>query len=255
MDINTILDFLISEKKKIAIYGAFAILIIIMLGMGIVFKKADPLKPKGRLLMACEAIMEYFTNFTRDVVGKANARSLTPLAICIFTSIFLTNIAGLFMLEEGAFANPFYPFTWSIFMFLCWNGYAIYKLGIKQFLKDIVTPVLLTPLNIIGMVTKPLSMGMRILGNVSAGSLIMMLFWMLPYLAFDAVSNLPVFAGNLFGGTLGTIIGIVITVAGAALSGYFSLFGPFIQATVFTTLTLASYAETIEEKEQLEEGE
>lgn len=255
MDFNQIIDFIITDKKKIAIYGAFIILGIIMFGMGIIFKKADPLKPKGRLLMAAEMIMEYFTKFTKDVVGQAHARGLTPLAICIFTSIFLTNIAGLFMLEEGAFANPFYPFTWSVFMFLCWNGYAIYKLGIKQFLKDIFTPILLAPLNIIGLVTKPLSMGMRILGNISSGSVIMMLFWMLPAAVFYGISNLPFITNGLFGGILGSIVGVILSIAGAALSGYFSLFGPFIQATVFTTLTLASYAETITEEEELKKGE
>lgn len=255
MDVNSILDFIISQKKMIAILGAFALLSVLMIAMGIAFKRSDPLKPKGKFLMLSETLMQYFSNFTSDVVGNRHFRGLTPLAITIFTSIFLTNIAGLFLLEEGAFANPIYPLTWSVLMFLFWNGYAIWKLGIVKFLKDIVTPVLLTPLNIIGMFTKPLSMGLRLLGNVSAGSLIMMLFWTVPFVACQAISNIPVFAGNLFGGVLGGIIGIIITVFGAALSGYFSLFGPFIQATVFTTLTLASFGETISEKEELEEGE
>ncbi len=255
MDVNSILDLVITHKKMIAIVGGFALLSVMMLIMGFVFKKADPLKPKGRVLMLCESMMDYFSTFTKDVVGNKEYRSLAPLSICVFTSIFLTNIAGLFALEEGAFANPIYPITWAVLMFLFWNGYAIYKLGIGRFLKNIVTPVLLTPLNIIGMVTKPLSMSLRLLGNISAGSVIMSLFWILPYMVFSTISNIPVFAGNLFGGVLGGIAGILLSVVGGALSGYFSLFGPFIQATVFTTLTLASYAETISEKEDMEEGE
>lgn len=254
MNVNQMLDMMITHKKMIAIVGGFLLLSVVMIGFGIIFKKADPLKPKGRLLMLGEMVMDYFSNFTRDVVGDKNYRGLTPLAICIFTSIFLTNIAGLFLLEEGAFANPLYPFTWSILMFLAWNAYAIWKLGIGKFLKNIVTPVLLTPLNIIGMVTKPLSMGLRLLGNISAGSMIMMLFWFVPAMAGEALASLPTL-GGFFGTALGAIVGIIITILGAAMSGYFSLFGPFIQATVFTTLTLASFEETISEKEEMLEGE
>lgn len=253
MDVNQMLDMMITHKKMIAIVGGFLLLSVVMIGFGIIFKKADPLKPKGRLLMLGEIMMDYFSNFTRDVVGDKNYRGLTPLAICIFTSIFLTNIAGLFLLEEGAFANPLYPFTWSILMFLAWNAYAIRKLGIGRFLKNIVTPVLLTPLNIIGLVTKPLSMGLRLLGNISAGSMIMMLFWFVPAMAGEALASLPTLGGS--GTAVGAIVGIIITIFGAVMSGYFSLFGPFIQATVFTTLTLASFEETISEKEDMLEGE
>ena len=252
MDVNSILSFVVTEKKTIAIVGAFVLLSILMIAMGISFKRSDPLKPKGRFLMFSEWLMEYFLNFTKDIVGAKEERKFTPLTICIFTSIFLTNIAGLFLLEEGAFANPIYPFVWSIGMFLVWNSYAIIKIGPVKFIKDIFTPVLLAPIEIIGLLTKPMSMGLRLIGNISAGSAIMMLFWSVPAVLFNAIGNIPELGNPFFATTIGAICGVLLSVVGAALSGYFSLFGPFIQATVFTTLTLASFQETISKKEDEE---
>ena len=242
---ENVLELIVTHKKMISIIGAFVLLAIWMIAMGIAFKKSDPLKPKGRFLALSEYLMEYFTNFCKEAMQEHRFKGFVPLAITIFMSIFLTNITGLILLEEGAFFNPIYTFTWSIGMFLAWNIYAIIKIKPIKFIKNITTPILLTPLNIIGMITKPVSLGLRLLGNVSAGTFIMVLFWQLPYMVFNMISNLNFFSS----GIIGVICGIILTTLGAALSGYFSLFGPFIQATVFTTLTLSNFEEALGEEE------
>ena len=251
INFNIITDFIYSNEKVIAIVGSIIVMLIIMITIGMYFKNADPLKPKGRIIIMFEHLMEYFTNYTGDIVGEKRAKSFTPFTMLIFLTIFTTNTAGLLVLQDAAFVDPIYSFSWSISMFVLWNVYAIIKLGPLKVIKNIGTPVFLTPLNLIGMITKPLSMALRLLGNITAGGIIMLGFWMLPNLVFNLISEF-----NFFGsGILGILFGIVVTVIGAALSGYFSLFGPYIQSIVFSTLTMSNFQETIEQLDEEDEVE
>jgi F-type H+-transporting ATPase subunit a len=91
------------------------------------------------------------------------------------------------------------------------------------------------PLEIIGFLTKPISMGFRLVGNITAGAVFMMLFWMVPE-ALQEMSNFGILAVPIF------------VYLGSFLSFYFSLFGPIIQALVFTYLTMVNIGTLVNEE-------
>ena len=214
--------------SKIGVFIAVTIAIAFM-GMYIRSRKTIMVTSNSQNLV--ELYFESFEGIVRGVLGEEYVQKFTPLAVTIFTTIFITNLVSLFGFTDGAFANPVYTFTWSIGMFLFWNAYGIYKIGIKKFLADFTKPyAFMLPLEIIGFFTKPISMGARLLGNITAGAILMTIYW--------SVANLVV-TGNLF---VGTIAAPIFIGAGSALGFYFNVFGPFIQALVFTYLTLVNLA-------------
>ncbi len=231
---------LISQSYN-TVFAVFIIFAISMIILGFVIKKFNPMKIENNTQNIVEIIFSFFEKSVEDMVGKEYVKTFTPLAMTIFITIFITNIAGLVGQTEGAFGNPFYTLTWSFAMFFVWNIYGAYKVGVLTYLKDIFTPLWMSPLEIIGILTKPISMGFRLFGNITAGAFLMLLWWMLPETIMGAL------------GLIGIIPALLLTYAGTFLSIYFSLFGPFIQALVFTFLTLVNLGIIIELKEEAKE--
>lgn len=227
--------FGIAPQTRSVILG-FLIVFILMFMMNRFIKKSDPLRINSNNQNLVELFFDFLESIVRDIVGESYVPKLTPLAITIFTTILITNIAGLFALREGALLNPTYTFTWSISMFIFWNLYGIKVIGIKAFLGDFVKPfAFMLPLEIIGFLTKPISMGFRLVGNITAGSVFMLLFWMVPE-ALQEMSNFGILAVPVF------------VYLGSFLSFYFSLFGPIIQALVFTYLTMVNIGTLVNEE-------
>ena len=150
----------------------------------------------------------------------------------------------------------------------------------------------MTPMNIVGEIAQPVSMAFRHFGNVAGGGVITTLLYTSLSLASAAVLNLItasgwlvsvilliVGAGLLFlwkknGKLLALIFGIISAVLGlfglleatgilsgvpiltygipAVLSCYFDLFSGFVQAYVFTLLTMVYIAASLPEPEKAE---
>jgi F-type H+-transporting ATPase subunit a len=103
--------------------------------------------------------------------------------------------------------------------------------GVKTWLKGFTEPiVVMTPMNIVSEIAQPVSMPFRHFGNVAGGSVLTSLV----YAALAVLSNL------LFGWLPGLIGEIPFMQAGipAFLSIYFDLFSGFVQALVFSLLTM-----------------
>ncbi len=225
------------SPQYFSIFLVFGICIITMIIIGKALNKRTTIRINSNKDNLMELFFSSFESIVEGVLGEKYVTKFTPLAILIFTTLFLTNIVGLIGLKEGAYLNPIYTFTWSIAMFIFWNIYGIYIIGIKAFLSDFTNPfAFMLPLQIIGFLTKPISMGARLVGNISAGAIFLGLYWSVPAM----IMNINFFAG------LATIP--IFVYLGAFLSLYFALFGPFIQALVFTYLTLVNLGSLIIEE-------
>ena len=107
----------------------------------------------------------------------------------------------------------------------------IKNFGFGTWLKGFTEPiVVMTPMNIVSEIANPISMAFRHFGNVAGGSVLTALI----YGALTAASS------ALFSWLPGIIGEIPFLTAGipAALSIYFDLFSGFVQALVFSLLTM-----------------
>lgn len=221
------------------VFIIFGLMIIAIWAVHFMLKRADPLKVTGLFQNLIEIVFEFFEDMVEGMLGKERVNGFTPLAATLFISIFLTNSASLFLLREGAFVNPFYTFTWSIMMAVFWTGYSIYKTGLFSFIKRGLIGEFwpMAPIETLSYFIKPISLGMRLMGNITAGAIIMIVVWKLPFILVSVI------------GGAGYLSGLLVIPLGAAFMAYFVLFGPFIQATVFTYLTLANIAGVLPEEE------
>jgi F-type H+-transporting ATPase subunit a len=110
--------------------------------------------------------------------------------------------------------------------------YAIKVHGLIAFIKEFFSPFFLTfPLNVIGHLSKIISISFRLFGNIFGGSIIMHIY------------NSAI-AGSIIFETLGMLSGFNLLA-----TFFFVIFEGFIQAFVFTMLTLTYLAIAIEHEE------
>lgn len=210
----------------------FLLLMITFTYLGFRYKKKQSIMITNRFDSTIELLFVSLRNYVATFVGDKYKDIFTPLSFVTFCTIFFANAVSLLGFTEGA-TDIAFPITLSISMFATWTGYALYKRGIINYLRGLLGEVaFLLPFEIIGRIMTPISMPIRVFGNVVSGYVIMTLLWALGIMLIQfSIIFIPVFA-----------------VIGGVLGGYFSLFSPFIQALVFTSLTLVNVGSLLKEK-------
>lgn len=215
-------------------------------------------------------------NLTVSVMGEHNAH-WTPFMGTIFLSSICGSLIGLTGFLRSATADLSCVLVWSVMVsVIIWYNNIKHN-GFLGWLKGFTEPiVVMTPMNIVSEIAQPFSMAFRHFGNVAGGGVISSIIYAAFGLLSTAVLNLVASNGWLMGAGLMligaglfiwgrkkkvllvlSIISFVIGLFGllqaldvlsgvpilalgipAVLSCYFDLFSGFIQALVFTLLTM-----------------
>ncbi len=200
------------------------IIMVLLIGFAIianyVIRHANPYKKPGRFLNAIEYIVETFDNLTKANMGEKHGYKFSNYIGTIFIFILIANISGLFGLRSP---TADYGVTFSLalitFVLIHYNGFKYQK---AKHVTSLFKPLFLSPINIIGEFATPISMSLRLFGNVLSGTVMLGLVYGL----------LPWFAK-------------LIWPAGAHF--YFDLFSGAIQTYVFCMLTMVFISNTFEE--------
>lgn len=193
----------------ISIILVMLLLIIFSICANRKIKKADEIP--GTFQNVIELIVEMLDNMVNGIMGK-NARRFVNYLSTIFIFILVSNISGLLGLRPPtADYGVTLPLGLITFAMIHYNG--IKKNKVKHFTALFEPFPLFFPINLIGEIATPLSLSLRLFGNVMSGTVMMGLFYGLT----------PIFVQ----------IGIP-----AALHVYFDLFSGAIQTYVFCMLTM-----------------
>jgi F-type H+-transporting ATPase subunit a len=191
-----------------------------------------------------QAIFEFGYEALRDLV-KSNvaedALFIIPLALTLFLYILVANWIeflplGLVPILHGANADLNQTLAMAAVVIVVVQWYSIHVLGFKGYLLRFTKPfelplparIVFIPLNLIEEVTKPVTLAMRLFGNIFAGTAIIGL------IVGFATLSLPV-----VGTVGGTIVGTILLVVWKAFD---VLFIGFIQAFIFMLLTVVYFA-------------
>lgn len=183
--------------------------------------------PKG-LQNVAEIVVETINNFATNIIGHEGKKYAAYLGtIGIFLAIANT-IGALFMstLTNGIICPPArtlaVPVALAVMTILLAIGSGIKKKGIVGFIKRLFKPLpFMFPFNLLEFLIKPLSLSMRLFGNVFGAYIAMeLLFHAIPW-------GLPAIACL-----------------------YFDLFDGGLQTFVFVLLTAIYVSEEIEEEEE-----
>ena len=232
-------------------------------------------RPTGVQVLV-EKGVSMITNLTVSVMGEHNVH-WTPFMGTIFLSSICGSFIGLTGFLRSATADLSCVLVWAVMVsVIIWYN-NIKNNGFVGWLKGFTEPiVVMTPMNIVSEIAQPFSMAFRHFGNVAGGGVISSIIYAAFGLLSSAVLNLVASVGWLMGTglmligiglfiawrkklpililsivtfvigvfgllqTLGILSNVPILSLGipAVLSCYFDLFSGFIQALVFTLLTM-----------------
>lgn len=234
-------------------------------------------KRPGRLQVLTEKGVMMLRNIVCSTMGEHNVR-WTPYIGTIFLSSICGSLIGLTGFLRSSTADLSVPLTWGVMTsFIIWYQ-SIRTNGFLGWLKGFTQPIaVMLPMNIISEIAQPISMAFRHFGNVAGGSVISSILYtalgllstivigllsktVVVPIALMAIAVVLILLGKKKGKKFPTIFGIVcgtLALLGvlqftgiaqdipifqygipAVLSVYFDLFSGFVQAFVFSLLSM-----------------
>jgi F-type H+-transporting ATPase subunit a len=189
-------------------------------------------KRPGRAQVIVEKLITMLYNLVEDTMGKHNL-VFAPYIGTLFLSSVIGTLIGMTQIFRSTTADLSVTLAWAIVTSLMVWYNTIKNFGFKAWLKGFTEPiVVMTPMNIVSEIAQPVSMAFRHFGNVAGGSVLTSLIYgALAALTSLLFSWLPQAAAALVPPFLQ--VGIP-----AFLSIYFDLFSGFVQALVFSLLTM-----------------
>ena len=157
-----------------------------------------------------ETAVEFIANFTKNTVGEKLA-FLDSWFFTVFFFILASNLSGLVGLRPptGDIATTV-PLALSTFLI-------IHVVGIKfqkgEYFKAYLKPFFLfLPMNIIGEVSKPLSLSFRLFGNILGGIIVMeVMYSMLPFFLRFLIPDVGHIYFDIFSGAIQTYVFTILS--------------------------------------------
>jgi F-type H+-transporting ATPase subunit a len=161
-----------------------ALLVVLVLGgLAIVsarrYRAWNP--PSWQLVV--EALVEYVESLVRDTSGRA-IPEVVPFLTTLILFIAVANILGVFPMLQAPTRDLNTTTALSMVALGSWLYYGVQANGLRGYLRSYIEPTpIMLPLNVLGVVSRMLSMALRLFGNVIAGEMIgAVLFALVPVL-------------------------------------------------------------------------
>ncbi len=186
----------------------WVIMAIIMIFVSLATRKNEKV-PRG-VQNVVEAIVETINNLVDNTMG-AHSKPYRAYMGTLLIFIGIANISGLFGFRPPtADANTTMALSIMTFVMIQYAGLKNQKLG---YLKGFFEPFwLMFPMNVIGELANPISLGFRLFGNIVGGLVIMnLLYGALGYFAIIPVPALFHIYFDLFAGLLQSFIFMMLT--------------------------------------------
>lgn len=178
--------------------------------------------PETKKQLLAELIVEKIYSMTESNLGSRYGEKFAPYAGTVFIYILMGSLLGLFGIRPVT-ADLNVTFSLSILTFLLIQINSLRILGVTGRIRELCSPSpLMLPLNLIEELTLPVSLGLRLFGNMLGGMIVIEL-WM----------TLMEWLSSMFCG-----VPVLRAVLVLPLNGFFDMFEPAIQTYIFVTLTL-----------------
>lgn len=201
------------------------IMVVLIVGAYLVTRNLQRV-PKGKQLVA-ETLVSSINGLVKQTMGP-DKMSFAAYMGTLLIFLAIANIAGLFGVRPPT-ADVNTTLSLAIMTFIMTHVFGTKSKGLGSYLKSFTEPIpFLLPLNILGELANPISLGFRLFGNIVGGLIIMSLLY-----------------GMLSGFTemfLGIGVPILQIGVPAVLHIYFDLFAGLLQSFIFTMLTMVFVA-------------
>ncbi len=234
------IDFSIT-KVVFGMMLAAVLMFLIFISVAKGYKKREGKAPKG-----LQSFFEPLIIFVRDDIAKPNIgdkyEKYLPYLMSIFFFIWFNNMLGLvpfFPFGANTTGNLMVTATLAAFTLLVTNLSANKDYWQHIFwMPGVPVPVkiLLAPIELISVFTKPFALMVRLFANISAGHIIILSLISLIFIFGEAGNNLG-----------GGIAGVSIAVPFVLFMNLLELLVAFLQAFIFTILSALFIGQAVEE--------
>ncbi|WP_297636479.1 F0F1 ATP synthase subunit A [uncultured Clostridium sp.] len=192
-------------------WGIMLVVIVTALLMVRGFKVLNPGKVQSLVEMGYEGLK----GLVDENMGK-DYGSYVPFVGTLSIFLFLINLSSMVGFESPT-RNLSVVIGFTVITFVLVHGNAIKRNGVKEYVKSYGRPFLaMLPITLMEKLVFPLSLALRLFGNVLASTIVMELLYMgLSKLSVFAPIGLPILGHaffDLFDGTIQTIIFVMLTI-------------------------------------------
>ncbi len=154
-----------------------------------------------------EALAQMMMNTARSVMGEESTKRYFPYVIFVFCFILINNIMGVFPGSMSPNQNLNTTLALGIFTFIYFNYQGIRAVGIVSYLKHFAGPMPALAIEIISISVRPLSLALRLRGNMDGDHLILGIFSEL----VQYIVPIPFYAMGIFVGFLQAFVFTLLT--------------------------------------------
>lgn len=160
----------------------------IVVGLGLRIAQGITSGVPNKLQLAYEVVVDQVQKQVEDAIGPVAPWTI-PLAVTLFLFILFSNwlsiLPTLFSGKEylpPATADTNTTFAMSLLVFVLFTYVGIKHRGFGHYAKGFFKPLALAPIKLIEEVAKPLSLSLRLFGNIFAGGVMVAVIALLPAL-------------------------------------------------------------------------
>jgi F-type H+-transporting ATPase subunit a len=160
---------------------------LIIVVLGILLRRSMNARKPGKLQLFWEAIVQQVEEQVDSTMGLRTAPFVVPLALTLFLFILIANWLAIiptpgdpeYMPPPAADVNLTYAL--AVFVIVAMHVTGVRKKGFRGYYHHLVTPSpIMLPLNIIEELAKPLTLALRLFGNIFAGTIMVALIALFP---------------------------------------------------------------------------
>ncbi|MBI2218031.1 MAG: F0F1 ATP synthase subunit A [Candidatus Rokubacteria bacterium] len=197
-----------------------------------------------------EVVLEQFFGMIDDVLGH-EGRPYLPLIATLGLYILVGNLMGLVPGMVGPTTNLNTTASCAIVAFFAYHWIGIRRQGLGTYLKHFMGPVpalapLMVPIELISHLARPLSLTLRLFGNMTGGHILLAIIFFL--MGLQGLIGWAL-SGSLAGIIVGGIGGIVMIVFTVGFLYPLKILVSFLQAFIFVMLTMLYISAALEEGE------
>ena len=159
------------------------VLIIAFAALKPAFKKLDPASKTPLWAVPFVWLVDLINGFVKNNIGK-RWKSYAPWFLSLTIILFFSNIAGVFTLNSPT-SYILVTFSLAMCSFMVIQITGIISMGLKGYIKSFFDPFfVMLPINIVSEISLPISLAVRLFGNIISGTAISILIKeLLGYLA------------------------------------------------------------------------
>jgi F-type H+-transporting ATPase subunit a len=226
------------------------VVMIIIIAVAVVARRQLALVPRGTQNFL-EVVLEQFIGMIDDVIGHEGRRFL-PLIGTLGLFILVGNLIGLVPGMAGPTTNLNTTAACALVVFFAYHYIGIKAQGPVTYAKHFMGPVpalapLMIPIEVISHLARPLSLTLRLFGNMTGGHILLAIIFFL--MGLDGLIGWAL-SGSAAGVIVGGLGGIVMVAFTVGFLYPLKILVSFLQAFIFVMLTMLYIGAAIEHAEE-----